>query len=56
MFELLTNNPLVLLYILQALTYGAAALLSEHKPLIICYSTSALLHSLVGICHLMHVG
>jgi hypothetical protein len=59
MFDLFSHNPLVVLYMLQAGTYGAAAALSrrrDHGALSICYLTSALLHGLLGVCHLMHLG
>jgi hypothetical protein len=59
MFHLISHNPLVVLYMLQAGTYGAAAALSrhgDHGALSLCYLTSALLHGLLGVCHLMHLG
>ena len=59
MFDLFSHNPLVVLYMLQAGTYGAAAALSrrgDHGALCICYLTSALLHGFLGVCHLMHFG
>ena len=59
MFDLVSHNPLVVLYFLQASTYGAAAAVSRHGnhgALCICYLTSALLHGLLGACHLMHFG
>jgi hypothetical protein len=57
--NMLFHNPVVVLYLLQAVTYGAAAALSrrgDHAALTICYLTSALLHSLLGACHLTHLG
>jgi hypothetical protein len=59
MFDLVTHNPPVVLYTLQAATYGAAAALSrrgDHGSLTLCYLASALLHALLGTCHLMHLG
>ena len=59
MFDLFSPNPLVVLYLLQAITYGNAATVSRHGnhgALCICYLTSALLHGLLGACHLMHFG
>jgi hypothetical protein len=59
MFDQLFHNPPVVLYLLQAGTYGAAAALSgrdDHRPLTICYWASAVLHGLLGACHLMHLG
>ena len=59
MFDQLYHNPPVVLYLLQACTYGAAAVLSprsDHRLLTICYLTSALLHGLLGACQLMHLG
>jgi hypothetical protein len=59
MFDLFSHNPLVVLYMLQAGTYGAAAALSrrrDHGALRLRYLTSALLHGLLGLCHLMHLG
>ena len=57
--QYLLSNPLLTLYCLQAFTYGAAAA-SEHssgnKGLTGCYAMSALLHGLLGTCHLMHLG
>lgn len=51
----LSHNPLFVLYVLQACTYGTAAVMSwrlgHHHSLTICYSISALLHSLFGVCH-----
>jgi hypothetical protein len=55
----LAHNPLVTLYTLQALTYVAAAALSQHaghKDLSACYSASAMLHGGFAGCHLMHLG
>ena len=59
MFENIYHDPTVVLYLLQAGTYGAAAILSrrrDHRPLTICYLASALLHGLLGFCHLMQLG
>ena len=59
MFDFLSQNSLVVLYILQAGTYGTAAAVSrrgDHAALTICYLASALLHGLLGACHLMHLG
>ena len=59
MLDQLYHDPPLVLYLLQAYTYGAAAFLSQrpdHRPLTICYLTSALLHGLLGACHLMHLG
>ena len=59
MFDLLSYSPLVVLYLLQASTYGIAAALlwrGNHGALSICYLTSALLHGLLGACHLVHLG
>jgi hypothetical protein len=56
-FYMLFHNPIVVLYLLQAGTYGVAAALlrrGDHAALTICYLTSALLHSLLGACHLTH--
>ncbi len=58
MFDLVTQNSAVVLYLLQAATYGAAAALShggDHGSLTICYLASAVLHGLLGACHLMHL-
>jgi hypothetical protein len=58
MFNLVTQNSTVVLYILQAATYGAAAASSHggnYKSLTVCYLASAVLHGLLGACHLMHV-
>lgn len=58
MFNLVNRNSAVVLYILQAATYGAAAASSHgghHESLTICYLASAVLHGLLGACHLMHL-
>jgi hypothetical protein len=57
--SLIAQNPIVLLYVLQACTYGAAAALvrrSDHSSLTICYLASAFLHGLLGACHLFKLG
>ena len=57
MFNLVTQNSAVVLYVLQAATYGAAAASSHggnYKSLTVCYLASAVLHGLLGACHLMH--
>ena len=59
MFDLFSHNPLVALYLLQAITYGVAATVSRHgnhDAICICYLSSALLHGLLGACHLLHFG
>jgi hypothetical protein len=59
MSQLVTHNSFVVLYVLQAATYGAAAALSrrgDHASLTLCYLASALLHGLLGTCHLLHLG
>ena len=56
---LLYANAVVILYGLLAFTYGTAAILyrhMEHRPLAACYGVSCLLHGLLGICHLLHLG
>ena len=53
------SNPLVVLYILQGLTYATAAALSrhaKHDDLCLCYSVSAFLHWGFGACHVMNLG
>ena len=53
------SNPLVVLYILQGLTYATAAALNWHanqKDLCLCYWASAILHWSFGAFHLMNVG
>ena len=53
------NNPFVVLYGLQALTYSVAASSAHdagHKGLSRCYAISAMVHGLLGVCHFMHVG
>jgi hypothetical protein len=57
MANLLTNNPFVVLYGLQACTYVLAAILlrrADHKRLTLCYWISAFLHGLLGGCYLIH--
>ena len=57
MLNLLSHNPFVALYAVQAATYAAAAALSwrqNHRSLTICYAASALLHGLLGACHVAH--
>ena len=58
-FSHLAHNPSVTLYVLHALTYLVAAMLSRqagHANLCLCYSTSAMLHGGFAGCHLMHLG
>jgi hypothetical protein len=54
------SNPLLVLYVLQACTYGTAAWMSwrvgHHHSLTICYSISAFLHGLFAACHVWHLG
>jgi hypothetical protein len=57
MFNLINQNSAVVLYVLQAVTYGVAAALSygsDHGSLSACYLASAVLHGLLGTCHLIH--
>ena len=59
MFDLVTHNPLVILYAAQSITYSAAATLSlrgDHRVLTVCYLASAVFHGLLGACHFMHLG
>ena len=59
MVRQLSQNPLLVLYVLQACTYGAAAMTSwrmNHRPLTVCYSISALLSGLFGACYFLHLG
>jgi hypothetical protein len=59
MFYLLSHNPFVVLYLLQAGTYCAAAKLArrwDHRALSICYLTSAFVYGRLGVCHLMYAG
>jgi hypothetical protein len=49
-----TVNPVTLLYIMVAGTYGFAALAKDHRSLRRCYVISAALHGLIGVCH--HLG
>jgi hypothetical protein len=58
MFNLVNHNSAVVIYILQAATYGVAAALSyggNYESLCACYLASAILHGLLGACHLMHL-
>lgn len=53
------QNPAFVLYLLQAMTYAAAAVLCRragHHSLTLCYAASSLLDGLLGACHLMHLG
>ena len=57
MFNLLAQNPVAVLYLLQAATYGAAAFFAsreDHVALTHCHLASALLHGLFGACHALH--
>jgi len=59
LLSLVSHNPPVVLYILQAGTYGAAAAFvrrDDHHSLTKCYLASALLHGLLPACDLMHLG
>jgi len=58
MFSLITQNSAVVLYVLQAATYGAAAAASHgghHESLTGCYLASAVLHGLLAACQIMHL-
>jgi hypothetical protein len=53
------HNPLVVLYIIQAGAYGAAAAAlrrGNHNALCICYLASAIVHLLLGACQLFQFG
>jgi hypothetical protein len=55
---ILSCNPLVALYTLQAFTYIVATVLARrpnHGPLAACYAVSAALHSLFAACHFLHL-
>jgi hypothetical protein len=57
MYSLINQNSAVVLYVLQAATYGVAAALSyggDHGSLSACYLVSAVLHGLLGACHVIH--
>ena len=52
----LSQNSFAVLYVLQAVTYAAAAAFSrneDHASLAHCYLVSAFLHALFGACHLL---
>ena len=58
MIKELCANPLFVLYVLQAVTYGTAAAISwrhGHRALTACYTVSAMLHGAFAACHLWHV-
>jgi hypothetical protein len=52
-----SSDPITTLYVLQALTYGAAALIargSGHGSLWLCYFLSCVVHSGLALCHALH--
>jgi hypothetical protein len=59
MFYLVAHNPLVVLYMLQAITYSAAATLSRRgyrKAVTVCYLASAVFRGILGACLFLHLG
>jgi|HubBroStandDraft_3_1064219.scaffolds.fasta_scaffold06880_2 hypothetical protein len=53
----LLPNPLIILYLLQAITYGVAAEVSRrsgHGGLTVCYAINSLLYVILGVCHTTH--
>jgi hypothetical protein len=59
MLDVLSDDPAVVLYALQAGTYALAAASCPrmgHRTLRICYAASATLYGLLGLCHLVNAG
>ena len=57
MFEYIGRNPLPMLYISQAFTYGVAVALSVrvgHRDIAGCYTLSAILHVCLAGLHAVH--
>jgi len=58
MFDLVAHNPLVVIYLLQAMTYTAAATLSRggyRKAVTVCYLASAVFRGILGVCLFLHL-
>ena len=58
MFNLVAQYSLVVLYILLAATYSAEAAVTwrpDQRSVTICCLTSAVLHGLIGTCHLLRL-